>query len=62
MAAHPVLCALYVAVATGLTVLGVMKLVDGGSHLQRALYLIFWIAWISMWVVVVRRDEPPREP
>jgi hypothetical protein len=59
---HPAFCALYAAVAIGLTTLSGMNLEDsGGSHLQRGLYLAAWIAWIALLVIGVRRIEPPSE-
>lgn len=58
---HPAFSA-YAAVAVGLTVLGVMNLVDGGgSRLQSGLYPAAWIAWIVMFVSGIRRNEPPSE-
>jgi hypothetical protein len=58
---HPVVSALYVVVAVGLTVLGVLNLVDGHSRVRSALYLVFWIAWIALLTALVRRGDPPSE-
>ena len=58
---HPVLSGIYVVVAVGFGVLGVIDLVDGHSRLRGGLYLVLWIAWFILLVVLVRRDEPPSE-
>ena len=58
---HPVLSALYVAVAVASSVIGVIDLVDGHSRWRGGLYLVLWLAWLVLLVFLVRRDEPPSE-
>ena len=58
---HPVVSASYVVVAVGLTLLSVLNLVDGHSRVRGVLSLVFWVAWLALLIIVVRRADPPEE-
>jgi high-affinity Fe2+/Pb2+ permease len=58
---HPVLSALYVAVALGLAIVGLLNVVNGHSQFRGGVYVVLFVAWFVLVVVLVRRDEPPSD-
>jgi hypothetical protein len=50
------------ACSLSLAVLGLGDLVYGvPHHVWAGVYLMLWPAWFVLWVMLIRRDEPPLE-
>ena len=59
---HPVLLSRWTACILGLAVLGIIDLVHGvPHHVWGGVYLGLSAVWFVLWVMMIRRDEPPEE-
>ena len=58
---HPVLLCLWTACGLGLALLGLVDFVHGVPHVWRGVHLGLYAAWFVLWVMLIRRDEPPPE-
>jgi hypothetical protein len=59
---HPVLLSLWTACILGIAILGLIDLVHGVPHrVWGGVYLGLFTAWFVLWVMLIRRDEPPEQ-
>jgi hypothetical protein len=59
---HPVLVGLQIACTLGIAAFGLVDLVHGVPHrIWGGVYLLLLTASVVLWVMLIRRDDPPSE-